>query len=193
MVFYQALEYHRKGLTIGRDAMAYTEHRGGIMSVQDADLLGIIEKLGEHYTNNINNRFLRKVLYALPLERMTRECIDDITELSSYRRLQGFSFEELYERIIALAQFVSLVRRDVVPNIRVLAGGGDARGQSSSDSILKSMAVSNFGTNLGILSDMVNEFYMKTVILDKKEHPNRKAVHEKFPELKNLGDLLVQK
>lgn len=167
------------------------------MPVQDADLLGIIEKLGTHYKNNINNRFLRKVLYSLPLDRVTRECIDDITDTSSFRKVQGFTFEELYERILALAQFVSIVRRDIVPHIRSLTAGDQNTlftGKSqSSDDVLKNMAISNFATNIDILSDLVNELYLKTVALDKETHPNTPTVYSRFPELKNLGELLVRK
>ncbi|MBA7553849.1 hypothetical protein ES705_46453 [subsurface metagenome] len=60
-----------------------------------------------------------------------------------------------------------------------------------SDLILRKMAINNFGANLGIFADIINELYIKTVALDKEEHQGQRAVYERIDELKNVGQLLI--
>jgi hypothetical protein len=53
------------------------------------------------------------------------------------------------------------------------------------------MAINNFSANLGVLSDMVHELYVKVVESDKKDHAGQKPIFERMPELKEIGQLLT--
>ena len=53
------------------------------------------------------------------------------------------------------------------------------------------MAAQNFPVNLAILSDLVNELYMKTTSIDRAAHEKKRPVYERIPELKDLGRYLV--
>jgi hypothetical protein len=67
-----------------------------------------------------------------------------------------------------------------------------AQGSTEQDRVLRDMAAQNFGVNLAILSDLVNELYMKTTTLDRAAHDKKRPVFERISELKNLGKLLVK-
>ena len=166
------------------------------MAILDADLFKIIEKLGDHYKKNIYNRYLRKALMNIDIDRTSWGFIDDLIEINDYRRIQGFTFHELYERIMAIASFSAKARTQIAPNIKGLIGSGyetvySKGGGSDRDSILRDMAVNNFSANLGVLSDMIHELYLKTVDVDKKSHKNKKPVYTRLPELEQLGKLLI--
>ncbi len=166
------------------------------MPVKDQDAFQLIERIQQHYHNNINNRYVKKALLYMKVPREVWERVDHFMEKSEYYKLQGYGYQELYEAIHACAVFVHHARLEVLPNIRGLSGseGILSRGSGTggeSERILRQMAVENFGANLGVFADLVNELYVKTVDLDKQEHLGRRPVYERLPELKELGQLLV--
>ncbi len=164
------------------------------MQIKETDIIKLVERLGEHYRSNINNRILRPALLKLDINNTTWEKIDRLTEASSVDRIQGYNFEELYEEILAIATLINHAKNQLAPNIRTkLSGGvGTGRGaESATDRVLREMAVNNFVSNLGVLSDMVNDLYTRTVELDKRENAGKTTVLSKMPELKQVGRLLV--
>ena len=167
------------------------------MTIKDPDIFKLIEKISEHYQNNISNRFVRKALMILDLQQSQWERIENLTGKSDYYKTQGFQFDELYEMILASARFIYQARMKIVPNARsVIAQGADSftakkQGASDQDRILRDMAAQNFPVNLGIFSDLINELYMKTTGLDRIAHEKKKPVYERIPELKDLGRYLV--
>lgn len=167
------------------------------MTVRDSDLFRLIESIGEHYKNNINNRFLRKALMSLDLDKGVWERVEGITGISDLEKAQGIRYQDLYESVLALAVFVQKIRRDVIPNLRHLVGdspeGVFSRSGPSGpgEKILVTMAVSNFPVNVKILADQVNELYLKTVELDKSDHPQTGQIFKKIPELARIGQLLI--
>ena len=147
----------------------------------------MIERIGEHYRTNISNRFIRPALLQLPLEKQSWDLIEILTEKIEQYRYQGFHLDELYRQIIATSRFVSITRRELVPSLRVrLAGIG-----SGSDKVLRDMAVNNFGSNLQLLADLLNELFVCLVELDKAEAKGRRPLYMSIPELKDIGRLLV--
>lgn len=159
------------------------------MPVKDPELMAIVERLGDHYRRNIDNRFVRDALMRLMLERGDREHINVITELPEYLKLQGFDYMDLYDKIVALAKFFRQAQKEVLPSINATS----SRAMSGSqEQILRSMALSNYGANLNILGDMINELYVKTVECDKRDNA-RDPVYAHVPELKNVGSLLVDR
>lgn len=149
----------------------------------------MIESIGDHYRQNINNRYLRNVMLHLPLEKRTWDLLDGLVEISDYTRMQGYRYDELYDRIHAMAYFISQVRTTILPNLKAYAGS--SAGDSDRDKILRDMAVSNLRSNLGILADKVNELLLRVIELDKEEHPFDKTEYEKIPEMAEVGRLLV--
>ncbi|MCL2380649.1 MAG: hypothetical protein FWC64_03530 [Treponema sp.] len=155
--------------------------------VRDAHVIGLVERIGEHYRANISNRFIRPALLQLSLEKQSWDLIEVLTEKIEQYRYQGFHLDELYRQIIAAARFVSITRRELVPSLRArLSGSG-----SASDKVLRDMAVNNFGSNLQLLADMLNELFLSLVELDKEQAKGRRPLYMSIPELKDVGRMLV--
>jgi hypothetical protein len=53
------------------------------------------------------------------------------------------------------------------------------------------MAVNNFGSNLQVFADLVNELYVCLVDLDTKEAKGRRPQFMSIPELNDVGRLLI--
>ena len=157
------------------------------LPVKDIETFNLIEKLGEHYRVNINNRYLRSALISMDLSPSSRTGIEALTERSEYFRLQGYRFDELYVGIMGVAQFIYKARTEILPNLKYHIKTATDRNEK----ILQNMAVENFKTNLGILADDVNDLYQRTVQIDKESHKVKKPVFERTPELENLGQLLT--
>jgi len=154
--------------------------------VRDAHIIRLIERIGEHYRSNISNRFIRPALLQLPLEKQSWDLIEILTEKIEQYRYQGFQLDELYLEIIAAARFVSLTRRDLVPTLRNRLSGG-----AGSDRVLKDMAVSNFGSNLQVFADLVNELYVNLVEVDKAQAMGHRPTYLSIPELQDIGRFLI--
>jgi hypothetical protein len=155
--------------------------------VKDAQIIRLVERIGEHYRSNISNRFIRPTLLQLPLEKQTWDLIEILTEKIEQYRYQGFHLDELYQQIIAAARFVSLTRRDLAPSLRSRLSGGGA----GSDRVLREMAVNNFSSNLQVFADLVNELYVCLVEFDKIEAKGRRPFYMSVPELNDVGRLLI--
>ncbi len=167
------------------------------MVVKDPDIFKIIDKIKDHYNNNIYNRYIRKALLTMKISQNTWDLLDSLAEKANFYKMQGYQFDELYDRIIAAATFIFHARKEVIPNLSMLLSAGSDtmfhKGPESENTskVLTQMAINNFPVNLKIFSDMVNELYLKTVDLDKKMHKDQKPVFERIPELKEMGHYLV--
>ena len=157
------------------------------MLVKDAHIIRIIERIGEHYRTNISNRFIRPALLQLPMEKQAWDMIEVLTEKVEQYRYQGFQLDELYRQIVASARFVSIARRDLVPTLRNRLSGGS----TGPDKVLRDMAVNNFGSNLQVFADLVNELYVGLVELDKSGSKGRRPLYMAMPELQDIGRLLI--
>jgi len=157
------------------------------VNIKDSDIFKIVERIGDHYQNNISNRFIRKALVLIDLPQSEWDRLDSLTTKSEYYKNNGFQFEELYEMVIAAAHFIFQARTKMLPNLKSII----AQGSSDTDKVLREMAAQNFPLNLGILSDQINELYMKTTGLDRDAHEKTRPVYERIPELKDLGRFLV--
>ena len=157
------------------------------MGITDHDLFAIIEKIANHYDKNICNQYIRPELRNINLPRGDWELIDELTAMPDHRKQQGYLFRELYERIMAMARFVNLTKTDISPRLKSIFSG---RVSTRQDDIYRTMAVNNLDSNLGILSDMIHELYMKTVEIDKQSHTVKDPVYKRVSELSELGNLL---
>jgi hypothetical protein len=158
------------------------------MQIHDAQAIRLIERIGEHYRTNISNRFIRPALLQLPLEKQAWDLIEILTEKIEQYQYQGYHLDELYRQIAAAARFVSLTRRELVPGLRSRLGSGSGSGP---DRVLRDMAVNNFGSNLQLFADLVNELYVNLVELDKLDAKGRRPLYMQMPELADIGRMLV--
>ena len=157
------------------------------MQIRDAQIVRLIERIGEHYRTNISNRFIRPTLLQIPLEKQAWDLIETLTEKIEQYRYQGFHLDELYRQIIAASRFVAVTRRDLVPSLRNRLISGN----SGPDRVLRDMAVNNFASNLQVFADLVNELYVLLVELDKNDAKGRRPLYMSIPELADVGRLLV--
>jgi len=154
------------------------------MQIQDASVGRLIERIGEHYRSNISNRFIRPILLQLAFDNQSWDLMEDLTEKPPNPTIH---LDEIYRQIAAAARFVAVLRREL-PDLRSRVNRMD---HSSSDRVLRDMAVNNFGANLQVFSDLVNELYVKLVELDKAQGKKQAPVYTQMPELVNVGRLLV--
>ena len=157
------------------------------MQVRDANIMRLIERIGEHFRTNISNRFIRPILLQLPLEKEIWDLLETLTEKLEQYRYQGYHLDELYRQVAAAARFVGVIRRELVPSIRTRFGGGS----DGPDRVLRDMAIHNFAANLQVFADMLNELYVKLVELDKIDAKGKRPVYLTIPELSDIGNLLV--
>ena len=156
--------------------------------IKDAQVIRLIEQIGEHYRANISNRYLRPLLLQLQIDKNTWDQIELLTEKVDLFRYQGFHLDELYRQISACARFVESARNNMIPSLRTKMGSIP----SGPDKILREMAASNFGSNLQVFADQLNDLYLTLVEFDKSITPsNRNPVYTQVAELYNVGRLLV--
>ena len=154
------------------------------MAIRDAGLFAIVERIKEHYENNINNVYIRKAFTRLEVPHNTWDQLDTLTGKVDFYRIHGYPLQDLYEQVLAAASFVAACRRDLLPNLRTVLG-------DSTDRTLTDMAINNFRPNLSIFADLINELYVKAAELDREERGTSTPVYESIPELKKLGDYLI--
>ena len=162
------------------------------MQIKDEEVMNLIDSIGQHYRNNLGNRFVRSAFSVLPLDTKLWGLIESVTEKAEYYRYQGYHLDELYDRIIALARFVYHARRELQPQLRArLSTYSSGPGPSGNDRILRDMAVNNLESNLSILADLVNQLYTRVVELDVQKAIGREPVYKSVRELDELGTFLV--
>jgi hypothetical protein len=161
------------------------------MQIKNPEIIAMVEAIGEHFRTNISNRFTRRGISSMVLDPGIWNLIEELTEKVENYRYQGYHLDELYAQILAMARFVYQARRDLLPNIRFLAAGPN-EGVGASDKVFRDMAIMNFGPNLKILADKVNELYVKVVTIDKESAGQKNPVFNSIPELKEIGRYLVE-
>jgi hypothetical protein len=155
--------------------------------VKDALIIKMVTHIGEHYRTNIDNRFVRPALLQAPLEKQVWDLVEAFTKKTEDYETQGFHVDDLYHQIVAAAQFVSVVRRDVAPVLRHRLQGADA-GQ---DKVFREMAVNTFNSNIKIFADLINELYVNLVEMDKAHAKGHNPLYMSIPGIDDVGRLLA--
>jgi len=164
------------------------------MQLKDPELFNAIVAIAEHFENNISNRFTQNALSRMDLDQGTWTLVRELTERYENYRHQGYHFDEIYLQILAMAKFIKAVRVEILPNLRFMASA-DQPGRTNfndSNKIIRDMAIQNFGPNLKILADKVNELYFKVVTIDKEAAAQKAPVYTKIHELEKIGQYLVE-
>ena len=159
------------------------------MLVDDRIIAEIVVRIGRHYNENIATRFLRPLFAQILSNIDLSRHIVDLTEHSDDFVLQGFHLDDLYYDIIALARFIYLVRRDVLPNINLITQANTK--MATADKVYRNMAFSNLGPNLAVLASMVLELYHATLQYDKKVAGRNKTVASRITDLSDIERLLT--
>jgi hypothetical protein len=161
------------------------------MQIKDNEIMAGVQAISDHFRTNISNRFTRRVISSMLLDSSTWSLIEELVDKCENYRYQGYHFDEIYSQILAMGRFIYHARRDLAPNIRLLASGGDDR-LGNSDKVFRDMAITNFAPNLKILADMVNELYVKVAAIDRENAGKKSPVFSQIPELKEIGRYLVE-
>ena len=157
------------------------------MIVKDEGILGMILKVADQYNLNISTRFLRPFLVGILAEEDLSRVISTMTEQTDSVIAQGVHLDELYQQILGMSRFIYLVRVNVIPNIRNLAGSSG----HDTNKIYRDMALNNFGANVNVLADLVNELYQRSVEFDKIHSPKGHLVFKDIGGLSEIGRYLV--
>ncbi len=160
------------------------------MIVENKMISEVIMDLSKHYKDNIATRFLSPLFSEILADTSIARRISDITEHSEDFLMQGYHLNDLYLNILALAQFVFLVRREVLPNLSSLTEENTRF--ATSDKVYRTMAFNNLPSNIRILADYINDLYVLTKSYDKKTSP-KGCVADTIPELELIGKYLVEK
>lgn len=148
-----------------------------------------IDKLAEHFHNNVANKYLRAAVYRVDLSRMDTEQYQELLEKSDLYKYQGHHLDELYLKLLSFARFVKAARREVVPNAKVYALNS-IRDQSASEKTLAEMAGANFDSNLRVLADLIKELYAMVIKEDESLNNGKALSLAKTPEAKEIPSLL---
>lgn len=160
------------------------------MQIKHPEIFSIIESIGQHYRNNIANRYTRPILALLPLENIHWGQIEELTEKTTHYKYQGYHLDELYPMIVAMGKFIMLARKQGLQMFKQSTSLADSR-LSSQDKVFRDMALSNFTANLNVLADSVNKLYIKVVAIDKENAGMAPPTYSRYPELHELGRYLV--
>jgi hypothetical protein len=158
------------------------------MQIQDARIIRLIERIGEHYRSNIANRFIRPALLQLQIDNQTWNLIEVLMERGDQFRYQGYELDELYRQIAAAAELIFQARTNLIPGIRNRQSIGVMTGP---DKVLRDMAINNFASNLHVLGDLLNELFMLLVEADKVLARGHKPLYAQMPEVADLGQRLI--
>lgn len=158
------------------------------MSVQNYEINGLIEKIADHMDVVLNNAFIRKALTKITLPHEYQAGVDILLSRSESYRVNGYLFDEIYRGILGLAMWVYVARTEILPDLKYALSGGAV---PASDRIREQMAVENLKSNLSILSDDVNNLYIRTAEADKAAHRAKPPVYQRIVELSKLGQFLT--
>ncbi len=147
-----------------------------------------IETVADRYDIIMSNSFLRKSLAKIVIPHEFQNGKDILLSRSENYRLNGYMFNELYRGILGMAMWVYRARTEVLPELKYHLSDGNI---SPSDRVREQMALENINSNLGILTDELNNLYVHTVEADKASHKLKPPVYQRTPELENLGQLLT--
>ncbi|MDR1024445.1 MAG: hypothetical protein LBL56_01865 [Treponema sp.] len=150
-----------------------------------AQVIRLLEQIGDHYEANVANSFLRPALLQLPLGSQDWSQIEMLTHKQAQNL--GFELDELYRQISTAARFVFMVRNDLLPVLRNRLGDR----ASGPRRVFQDMAVNNFGSNLKIFADLLNELYLALAELDKRNSRGHVPLYLRMPELIDVGRMLV--
>jgi hypothetical protein len=158
------------------------------MPVQDYEINTQIDKLASHVETMLNNEFIHKALSRIVISHEYQSGMDILLSHSDAYKINGYLFDELYRGIVGLAMWSYKARTEMLPELKYHLSD---ESKPQTDRIREQMALENLKSNLAILSDEINNLYLKTVAADKASHVRKPPVYKRMKELESLGQLLT--
>ena len=158
------------------------------MSVRDYEINTQIDRITDHVDTILRNAFIKKSLSRIEISHEFQSGMDILLSRSDNYRVNGYLFDEIYRGILGLAMWSYRTRTEMLPELKYHLSGET---MPEMDRLREQMALENLKSNLDILSDELNNLYVKTVALDKASHKRKDPVFERIEELKNLGQYLT--
>ena len=170
--------------------MAQMDIIARMIIIHDPEISSIILRLAEHYTQNVATRITSSILAPALSDSSVDRRIVDLTARPLEVIERGIFLDELYLQINAVARFISDVRVSVIP-VMLGAGGGRSVGSAENDKqkIFRSMAISNFPSNINILEKYTKELFDAVVRYDKT-NSKPKPLYDQIPENTQTAHLL---
>lgn len=166
------------------------------MAVKDGQVFELLRDLSKHYSDNINNRFLRHKVSNLPIDGKYLNLINSVADHPEDYSYRGMMLEELYDVILAYCTFVASCDEHVTPYLRELKGEAESilrRSGSSNpgDKIIMEMAISNFPHNLQVLRDYLVRLYRRVLELDIDSHRVKSPVISRRPDAREAAEKVL--
>ena len=136
----------------------------------------------------LKNAFVRKSLSRITIEHEFQAGMDILLSRSESYKVNGYLFDELYRGVLGLAMWSYKARTEFLPQMKYQLSGET---MPQTDRIREQMALENLKSNLSILSDEINNLYVRTVAADKLAHRRKPPVFQRLKELESLGQLLT--
>lgn len=150
------------------------------MLVVDQFISEKILQISKHFNQNISTRFLRPIFVGIFSDTNLMHSISELTEHTSDFFMQGQDLGDLYSQIFAMAEFIFLVRRDILPNLHNLASLNTS--SAGSDKVYRKMAFSSLPMNIELLATMLSDLYEATLKYDIEHSRRTKAMVKQFPQ-----------
>ena len=160
------------------------------MLTRNSDIQSLVERLSEHYRQNVASLYLRPAFFRLEVSRQDWDHIEAVAEKTALYRQQGWHLDELYACLVSLARFIQKARRQILPDARSVALG-NLRDTAPNQKIKAEMAAANFGSNLGVLASMILELFQRCKDEEAALAPGVVPAWKKEPGIGQLGELLA--
>ncbi|HOC29443.1 MAG TPA: hypothetical protein PKH40_07170 [Treponemataceae bacterium] len=157
------------------------------MLIKDDVISGVLARLADHYNTNLSTRFIRPLTLPVFTDDEMAQKIAALTELTETYIAQGVYLDDLYAQILAMARYVYLVRKDIIPNLRNNAGNV---GPNDANKVFRDMAMSNLAANISVLADLVYELYERAVRVDELQNAKKRPVYRDYPGVNELSRYL---
>lgn len=158
------------------------------MPVQDYEINAQIGLIANHVDTILNNAFIRKSLSKIVIPHEYQAGMDILLSNSENYKVNGYLFDEIYRGILGMAMWSYRARTEMLPELKYHLSG---ESMPEMDRLREQMALENLKSNLAILSDEINNLYVKTVAFDKKSHIQKAPVYQRMHELVDLGQFLT--
>jgi hypothetical protein len=159
------------------------------MQIRSAELFQRLEKMAQHYQNNVASNYLKAELANLPLTRRDWDEVEMITARLEIYRSQGFHLDELYLKLLSMAKLVHQARIQMAPGLKAKVCSR-LGAQAGSNKLMAEMASANFLPNLAVLGDMVLDLYAFVQEEDTSQNQGKTRALASVPEAKEIASLL---
>lgn len=157
------------------------------MLVKDEEISAALAKIADHYNTNLSTRFIRPLTVSVLSDDEMAQKIAVLTEQTEAFIAQGVYLDDLYAQMLAMARYVFLVRKDIIPNLRNLAGNA---GPNDANKVFRDMAMSNLAANIAVLADLLFELYERAVRVDEIQNRGKRPICRDYPGIADMARYL---